>query len=68
MLRDNDIPFRLHWGKFVPRFDFEDWKDHYRANLPKFDDFMALRDKRDPENVFFTKYWRKRLTGTDKPA
>ena len=63
VLLDNDIPFRLHWGKFVPRYDFAKWAAHYRASLPRFDDFMALRAKRDPDGIFFTDYWRKRLTG-----
>lgn len=64
VLRDNGIPFRLHWGKFVPRFDFSDWAAYYQANLPRFDDFMALRAARDPDGIFFTEYWRLRLTGS----
>ncbi len=64
VLRDNDIPFRLHWGKFVPRFDFADWAAYYKASLPRFDDFMALRATRDPDGIFFTEYWRLRLTGS----
>ncbi|WP_108788340.1 FAD-binding protein [Erythrobacter sp. Alg231-14] len=63
VLRDNGIPFRLHWGKFVPRYDFADWAEHYRTNLPRFADFLALRETRDPDGLFFTDYWRKRLLG-----
>ena len=63
VLRDNGIPFRLHWGKFVPRYDFADWAAYYKANLPRFDEFMALREARDPDGLFFTDYWRKRLIG-----
>ncbi|MEO9462260.1 MAG: hypothetical protein ABJ242_05945 [Marinomonas sp.] len=63
VLKDAGVPFRLHWGKFVPRYDFPQWAAHYRASLPRFDDFMALREKRDPHGLFFTKYWRDRLTG-----
>lgn len=63
VLRDNDIPFRLHWGKFIPRFEFEDWAAYYKANLPRFIDFMKLRAVRDPDDIFFTEYWRLRLTG-----
>jgi len=62
VLRDNDVPFRLHWGKFIPRFDFADWAAHYKANLPKFEEFMELRKVRDPDGLFFTDYWRTRLT------
>ncbi len=57
------IPFRLHWGKFVPDYDFEFWAKYYKENLPRFDDFMALRAKRDPKNIFYTDYWKLRLTG-----
>ncbi len=63
VLRDNQIPFRLHWGKFIPRYDFADWAAHYKANLPRFEDFMTLRKARDPDGIFFTSYWRERLTG-----
>jgi hypothetical protein len=63
MLRANNIPFRFHWGKFIPAYDFQNWADFYRASWPKFDDFMRVRQERDPDGVFFTEYWRKRLTG-----
>ena len=62
VLREAGIPFRLHWGKFIPRYDFEDWAAHYQANLPKFDDFMKLREKCDPDGIFYTDYWKTRLT------
>mgnify|MGYP001182376322 CR=1 FL=1 len=64
VLRNNGIPFRLHWGKFVPRYDFAEWAAYYRANLPRFDDFMSLRAARDPDGIFFTEYWSLRLTGS----
>ena len=60
---DNDIPFRLHWGKFVPAYDFPFWANYYKQALPKFDDFLTLREERDPGNVFFTEYWQLRFTG-----
>lgn len=64
LLVDNDIPFRLHWGKFIPRYDFAKWAAHYRDNLPRYDDFLTLRDAWDPDGVFYTSYWRERLTGS----
>lgn len=64
VLLANNIPFRFHWGKFVPLYDFPFWAAHYRASLPRFADFLALRAERDPDDVFFTAYWRQRLTGT----
>jgi D-arabinono-1,4-lactone oxidase len=59
----NGIPFRFHWGKFVPAYDFPFWADHYRTSLPRFDAFLEVRQARDPDNVFFTEYWRQRFTG-----
>ena len=65
LFKDNGVPFRLHWGKFVPDYDFKSWADYYRTNLPKFDDFMKLHEKRDPHNIFYTKYWKLRFTGDE---
>jgi D-arabinono-1,4-lactone oxidase len=59
----NNIPFRLHWGKFIPAYDFPFWANHYRKMLPHFDDFLAKRKDYDPHNIFFTKYWQCRLLG-----
>ena len=63
LLRANQIPFRFHWGKFIPFYDFPGWAAYYAANLPKLGDFLALREQRDPANVFFTEYWQLRLLG-----
>ena len=58
----NGIPFRFHWGKFIPAYDLGRWAEHYRASLPRFADFLQLRARRDPHDVFFTRYWRERFT------
>lgn len=63
LFRDAGIPFRLHWGKFVPDYDFKDWAAYYQTNLPKMSAFLTLREQRDPNNVFLTTYWEKRLYG-----
>ena len=63
MLRSHNVPFRLHWGKYVPASNLESWATYYAANLPRFQDFMNLRAQRDPKNVFYTQYWQTRLTG-----
>jgi D-arabinono-1,4-lactone oxidase len=60
---DAGIPLRFHWGKFIPAFDLPHWAAHYRKNLPKLDEFMKVRQERDPDGIFFTRYWRERLTG-----
>ena len=63
LLRDNDVPFRLHWGKFQPIYERGDrrWVDFFRAQYPRWDDFLALRAERDPAGVFLTDYWRDRF-------
>jgi D-arabinono-1,4-lactone oxidase len=62
-LQKEKIPFRLHWGKFVPDYDFEVWAKFYEKNLPKFKDFLKLREESDPNNIFLTDYWKLRLYG-----
>ena len=70
LLRDHGIPFRLHWGKFQPVYARGDrtWVDHLRAQYPRWDDFLALRAERDPNNIFLTDYWRDRLGLWDEPG
>ncbi|XXX77506.1 D-arabinono-1,4-lactone oxidase [Sorangium sp. So ce134] len=55
--------FRPHWGKFLPQStsDGTDWVDYYRKSFPRMDDFLALRAKLDPQQIFVTDYWRKTL-------
>jgi D-arabinono-1,4-lactone oxidase len=63
LLRDHDIPFRLHWGKLQPAYAKwdRDWVDFFRAQYPRWDDFLRLRAERDPNNIFLTDYWRDRF-------
>jgi hypothetical protein len=65
-LRQENIPFRLHWAKFLPEYDIENWAGYLRAQYPRWDDFMALRAKRDPKNIFLTDYWSRHLFGKNK--
>jgi len=69
LLRENDIPFRLHWGKFQPEYERgdRDWVDYFRAQYPRWDDFLRLRAERDPNNIFLTDYWRDRFGIWDEP-
>lgn len=64
--REENIPFRLHWGKFFPEYDYEEWSRYIKASYPRWDDFMALREKRDPKNIFLTDYWSLHLFGKKK--
>ena len=62
-----DIPgTRLHWGKYLPlpgqkcgntTFNLAYLKSVY----PKMDDWLKLREKMDPNQVFVSDYWRKIL-------
>ncbi|MGN6258703.1 MAG: D-arabinono-1,4-lactone oxidase [Solirubrobacterales bacterium] len=69
LLREAEIPFRLHWGKFQPHYPEGDrsWVDFFRAQYPRWDDFLRLRAERDPNNVFLTDYWRERFGLWDEP-
>ncbi|HEY6695856.1 MAG TPA: hypothetical protein VI006_23585 [Solirubrobacteraceae bacterium] len=69
LLRDNGVPFRLHWGKFQPIYarGDRDWVDFFRSQYPRWDDFLALRAERDPNNIFLTDYWRDRFGLWDEP-
>jgi len=76
LLRDAGIPFRLHWGKFQPieprrapgdpPHD-QSWVDFFRAQYPRWDDFLALRRQKDPNNIFLNDYWRGRFGLWDEP-
>jgi len=70
LLRNAGVPFRLHWGKFQPSYAPGDrtWVDFFRAHYPRWDDFLRLRDERDPNNIFLTGYWRDRLGLWDQPS
>ncbi len=63
LLRDNGIPFRLHWGKHQPPASPEepDWVNWFAAQYPRWNDFLALRRELDPNGIFLTDYWRDRL-------
>ena len=63
LLRDHEIPFRLHWGKEQPASTPADrsWVELFAARYPRWDDFLALRGELDPDEVFLTDYWRDRL-------
>lgn len=69
LVRDAGIPFRLHWGKFQPVYEAGDrtWVDYFAALYPRWADFLALRERRDPNNIFLTSYWRDRFGLWDAP-
>jgi FAD/FMN-containing dehydrogenase len=47
---------RYHWGKYLPIAP-----EALRRRFPRWDDFLRLRARFDPDGVFLTPYWRARL-------
>jgi FAD/FMN-containing dehydrogenase len=52
-----DLDYRLHWGKYLPK----DSAAFLPARYPHWNDFMNLRQRLDPNDVFLTDYWRIHL-------
>ncbi len=55
--------FRLHWGKYLPEYDYPAWAQYVQAQLPRLGEFLALREQMDPRDTFLTAYWRRHLYG-----
>jgi len=62
----DDLGFRFHWGKRMARERYlgRAWMG---ARYPHLDDFLALRDRLDPDQLFVTDHWRRQL-GIGEPA
>ncbi|MCB0711373.1 MAG: hypothetical protein KDD67_03495 [Ignavibacteriae bacterium] len=70
LLRQNNIPYRLHWGKYQPivtEGDPDGWVAFFKSQYEKWDDFLAKRAEKDPNNIFLTDYWRNRFGLWDMP-
>jgi FAD/FMN-containing dehydrogenase len=53
--------FRAHWGKWMPpatTADRQEWLQYIQQSHPRWNDFMAMREKLDPSQIFVTNYWR----------
>jgi hypothetical protein len=46
--------FRLHWGKYLPEYDYPEWAQYFHRQLPQLKDFLALRAQMDPTGIFLT--------------
>jgi hypothetical protein len=58
--------FRPHWGKYIPMVINPQsapvsGTDYLSGNYPKWNDWMALRQKMDPKQLFVNDYWRSIL-------
>lgn len=58
--------YRLHWGKALPAPQ-DAGPAFFEAALPRFRDFLELRDRHDPDQIFVSDYWRAQL-GIPRPA
>lgn len=61
LLKNNNIPFRLHWGKFLPPPGSGENPSFMAEQYPKWNDFMNLRRQMDPNNIFLSSYWKSQL-------
>jgi len=55
-----EFPFRLHWGKFLPRED-QLSAETLTKRFPRYEAFKKARNKADPHELFLTEYWREHL-------
>jgi len=55
-----DLDFRLHWGKHLSE-DAATGPGYLRAQYPRWDDWMRIRAELDPDRIFVTDYWQRRL-------
>ena len=53
--------FRPHWAKFLPAPDSNQGVAYLSKRYPKWQQWRDLRVKMDPNNIFLTEYWDKKL-------
>lgn len=65
-----EFDYRPHWGKYLPPPDHpiksgknDIWygPDKLKTLYPKWDQWMQLRQKVDPDQIFLNDYWREHL-------
>jgi hypothetical protein len=56
LMNDPTVSCRFHWGKYMPFAP-----DYLRKQYPKFDDFLSMRNRVDPNRVFLNHYWQRYL-------
>ncbi|MFN0015335.1 MAG: D-arabinono-1,4-lactone oxidase [Saprospiraceae bacterium] len=61
LFKENNIPFRLHWGKFLPPASSAEGPAYLQAQYPKWTNFMNLRQQMDPNGIFLNTYWKNHL-------
>jgi hypothetical protein len=61
LLQRNGVPFRPHWGKYLPPPQAPFGPGYYRQMYPHLKDFLEMRSTFDPKQIFVTDYWRAQL-------
>jgi len=61
LLQQKNIPFRLHWGKYLAPANSNEGTAYLQKQYPKWNDFMNLRKQMDPDNIFLNTYWKTQL-------
>ena len=61
LLKQNNIAFRLHWGKYLPPPTSNEGATYLQQQYPKWNNFIALRKQMDPNNIFLNSYWKTQL-------
>jgi len=61
LFKEKKIPFRVHWGKYLPNAKGTTGPKYMKTQYPKWKQFIKLRKSMDPNNVFLTSYWKEHL-------
>ena len=61
LFKQKGIPFRLHWGKYLPPANGSEGSDYLRGQYPQWNAFLNLRQQMDPKGIFMNSYWRSHL-------
>jgi D-arabinono-1,4-lactone oxidase len=61
LLQDEGIDFRAHWGKYLPKADSKTGAKYLSEQYDRWNDFMDVRRKWDPEGIFLNTYWKEHL-------
>ena len=56
-----DMDFRSHWGKYIGPMDNKEHQFLIKRSFPKWKQFMDLRWKHDPNEIFLNEYWKTHL-------
>lgn len=60
LLKNQGIPYRLHWGKSFPVMHDQEITADFLVTkqYPMLSNFLALREKKDPNKIFVNSYWK----------